>query len=124
MKKKILLIDDDVLVLKTVRNLLTQQGYDVYCAKTANEAMEQLRKASPHLIVCDIRMPGKSGIDLIKELKKICQDENRPAVPFIFITGYASEDAPIEAIKLGAKDYILKPFDLDELTESIRKSIQ
>ena len=123
MKKKILVIDDDALVLKSVRNLLTNEGYEVECAKNSEEAELMIRRFPFNLIVCDIRMPGKDGISAMKDLKHLCQTEFKLDIPFILITGYASEEAPIDAIKLGAKDYLLKPFDLNELSESVRKHI-
>ena len=123
MKKKILLVDDDSLVLKSVSNLLTRQGYDVDCAKDGEEAEQKLRTNSVNLIICDIRMPKRDGISVIKNLKHICHEQKKAEVPFIFITAYASEDAPIDALKLGAKDYLLKPFDIDELLKSVNENI-
>lgn len=119
MKRKILAIDDDPLILKTLKNLLMGQGYEIEIAKSSQEAEAIIRRDDTHLIICDIRMPGKDGISLIKDIKRICQEELKREMPFIFITGYASEEAPIDAVKLGAKDYILKPFDIDELLKSI-----
>jgi two-component system response regulator AtoC len=63
-------------------------------------------------------MPGQDGIELLKKIRA-----NGIETPFVFITGYASENAPIDAIKLGARDYLLKPFNLDELLESVKKYI-
>ncbi len=123
MAKKILVVDDDALVLKSVQNLLKKQGYDVISANSGDTAKEKLFSSSIDLIISDIRMPGKDGITLIKELKEILKRKEAKEIPFIFITGYASEDAPIDAIKLGAKDYLLKPFDLDELMNSIKALI-
>lgn len=123
MRKKILVIDDDALVLKSLQNLLTRENYEVECVKSGGEAEAGLRQKSPDLIICDIRMPGQDGISVIKNLKSICQSELKKEIPFLFITGYASEEAPIDALKLGAKDYLLKPFDLDELVNSVRKNI-
>lgn len=123
MQKKILVVDDDPLVLKSLQNLLTHEGYEVTGAKNGREAEAPLKTGAFHLIICDIRMPGQNGIRVIKNLKEICQKERREEIPFMFITGYASEEAPIDAIKLGAKDYLLKPFDLDELLKSVREHI-
>jgi len=118
MKKKILLIDDDALVLKTLQNLLVRQSYDVVCAKNSDEALRALAAEAFNLVVSDIRMPECDGIGLLKAIRA-----KGVQTPVLFITGYASENAPIEAIKLGAKDYILKPFNLDELLESVKKNI-
>lgn len=123
MSKSILLIDDDPLVLKSIRNLLLREGYAVDCAKTAVEAGDKFQTKSFQLVICDIRMPGEDGITAIRKLRELAKEETQAWVPCIFITGYASEEAPIEAIKLEAKDYLLKPFDLDELLASVRRHI-
>ena len=123
-KRKILVIDDDRLVLKSLANLLKQQGYDVVCASDGPEAESLLRKAPPNLIVCDIRMPRQDGVTVIRNLKRISREETGVEIPFIFITGYASEEAPIDAVKLGAKDYLLKPFDLDEFLKSVGEHVR
>lgn len=123
MAKKILLIDDDVLVLKTLVNLFTRSGYEIETSKSAEEAYHKAKSTSFDLLISDIRMPGEDGIAFIKRIKNEMQTRGGKEIPFIFITGYASEDAPIEALKIGAKDYILKPFDLDELMKSVRKHL-
>jgi len=123
MKKRILLIDDDALVLKTLEKLFARADYETRSAKDGNEAETTLRAEPFDLIICDVRMPGKDGISVMKGLKEICQKELKKDIPCIFITGYASEETPIDAIKLGARDYILKPFDLDELLSSVKRNI-
>jgi DNA-binding response OmpR family regulator len=119
----ILLVDDDVLVVKSIKRLLEQNGYSVEIAKSGAEGLEKLRSGCYDLVICDIRMPGVSGIATAKELREGKGFERNSSVPFIFITGYASEEAPIEAIKLKAADYILKPFDVEELLTSVKKHI-
>jgi CheY-like chemotaxis protein len=121
--KKILLIDDDKLVLKSIKKILEQIPYEVLCASDGHTAQDLMFKNQFDLVICDIRMPEQDGIDVIKRLKSYAQSKSVPEIPFIFITGYASEDAPIDAVKLGAKDYLLKPFDLDELLNSVQKNI-
>ncbi len=123
MKNKILIIDDDPLVLKSLQNLLIRSGYSVECAKSGEEAEIKLKMGTFGLIISDIRMPKEDGISVVKKLKEICAEQSKSEIPFIFITGYASEESPIDALKLGAKDYILKPFDLDELLKSVRQHI-
>ena len=123
MAKKILVIDDDPLVLKSIRKLLEKEGYFIDTAKCAKEALEKVEVQEFQLIICDIRMPEIDGIDLIGDIRRIRKDENKPDIPVIFITGYASEEAPAKADKLGAMDYILKPFDIDKLLNSVKKSL-
>ena len=123
MKTKILLVDDDPLVLKTLQNLLMREGFELQSAKSAQEAKGRLEQTTPNLIICDIRMPQQDGISFIKNLREGSFGRPNSDIPVIFITGYASEDAPVDAVKLGSKDYILKPFDMDELLKSIRNAI-
>lgn len=124
MKKKILVIDDDKLVLKSIRQLLERATYEVGCASSGDEAEKLVGDNRFDLAICDIRMPGQDGIAVAKKLKALLQSRGLPEIPFVFVTGYASEDAPIDAIKLGARDYLLKPFDLDELLKSVKQNIQ
>lgn len=123
MAKKILVIDDDALVLKTLTNLLSRSGYEVETSKSTEEAYSKVKNTSFDLVISDIRMPGEDGISFIRRIKSEILTKEGVEIPFLFITGYASEDAPIEALKMGAKDYILKPFDLDELMKSVKKHL-
>lgn len=119
MARNILVIDDDPLVLKTIRKLLDKAGYVVETAKTAREGLEKGKNYDFDLIICDVRMPEINGIELITEVREFRKGKNKTEIPVIFITGYASEEAPIQAIKLGAEDYILKPFDIDKLLAAV-----
>ncbi|MCB9799734.1 MAG: response regulator [Candidatus Omnitrophica bacterium] len=123
MSKQILLIDDDALVLKTISGLLSRKNYEVICAKDGAAARKFVREKDLNLIICDIRMPNEDGIALMKAIKEIMQKELQKEIPFMFITGYAHEEAPIDAIKLGVKDYLLKPFDMEEVLASVEKNI-
>ena len=115
--KRILLVDDDALVLKSIKRLLERYSYFVISAKCSHEALSILEKEEVDLVISDIRMPDEDGLLLGKKIREISD------CPLIYVTGYASEDAPIDAIKLGAKDYLLKPFDLDELLASVKRHI-
>jgi acyl-CoA reductase-like NAD-dependent aldehyde dehydrogenase/ActR/RegA family two-component response regulator len=123
MKNKILIVDDDSLVLKTLTNLLSKAGYSSDAAESADEAYRKVKSTSFDLIISDIRMPGEDGLSFLNRLKNEIWKKNGCEVPFVFITGYADEDAPMEALKLGAKDYLLKPFNLEELLVCIKKHI-
>ena len=123
MPKKILLIDDDPLVLKTLENLFKRAGRAPFSVKSVTEAKEKLKEYTPDLIITDIRMPAQDGISFAKELKAGILGTEAAQVPLIFITGYASEEAPVDAVKLGARDYILKPFDLDALLASVEECL-
>ena len=121
--KKILVIDDDGLVLKSVVKLLNSRGYEASGYKNGSEAVKAFSAGQFDLVVSDIRMPEQSGLSVMKEIRDIEKKNNRPQTPFIVITGYASEDAPLGAMELGAVGYILKPFDYDHFIETIQKAL-
>lgn len=123
MKKIILIVDDDVLVLKTLQNLLRHEGYEILAAKSAAQAKEILSSVIPDLILSDIRMPAEDGTTFIENLKKNSSQPEMSRIPVVFITGYASEEAPVKAVQMGAYGYVLKPFDNDELRSTVRKAI-
>lgn len=111
----VLVIDDDDVLRQSLVLLLEAEGFQVSAASSGPEA---LRLAGDHyfdLVLCDVRMPGMNGLEAIKQLKDSIADAF-----FIVMTGYASEDAPIEALRLGVDDYLRKPFDLELFLEKIR----
>jgi len=116
--KKILVIDDDVLVLRAISKLLTMNNYNVTEAKSGEEAAGILSSADFDLIVSGIRMAGMDGIQLVERLRSSGKN-----TPVIFVTGYASENAPVEAYRLEVKDYVLKPFDKDDLLRKVEKNL-
>lgn len=121
MAKNILVIDDDVLVRKSVEKLLKKEAYEVVSVESAHLAVEEIKKRKFDLVISDIRMPGKNGIDAVKEIRSIlCQDlKDDLALPIIFITGYAELGQELRAEKLG--EVLLKPFDLNNLLITIRE---
>ena len=121
--KKILIIDDDPLVLKTLNRLFSREGYIVESAKGAWEGLEKGKNLDVNLVICDVRMPEIDGIELMKKIKEYRKNQNKIIAPVIFITGYASDKAPVEAKKLDARDYLLKPFDLDKLLQSVEENL-
>ncbi len=124
MKQRILVIDDDPLVLRSILSLLRSVGYEVEGTKNSEEALNKAISVPCDLVISDIRMPGDDGIVTIKKIKQTLREKRKLEVPFLFITGYASEDAPIDAMKLGADDYILKPFDNDQFLAAVKKSLE
>ncbi|GEM_PF-589776 len=124
MKRKILLIDDDPLVLNSTSRFLQSKGYDVKGCKSGEEAIQTFKQERFDLVVSDIRMRDKDGVQTVKELREWETDQELSPIPIIMITGYASEDAPIEAIKAGVQDYFLKPFDSNQLLKSIETHLE
>ena len=106
----ILLVDDDVTLRERLARALRERGFDVRTAGSADEAMEQVRADSPELAVIDLRMPGRSGLDLLRDMR-----DHDPATRVLVLTGYGSIATAVEATKLGAVGYLPKPVDADEL---------
>ncbi|MGD2086749.1 MAG: sigma-54 dependent transcriptional regulator [Candidatus Aminicenantes bacterium] len=115
---KILVVDDDVSIRNMLNIVLKKSGYGVSTADSAESALKRLQNEGFHLIISDIKMPGISGIELLKKIKTL-----QPEIPVIMITAFASANDAVEAMKLGAEDYITKPFNLDELKLIIEKSL-
>jgi DNA-binding NtrC family response regulator len=114
----ILIVDDDRSLRKMLAFVLTKEGYRVEEAVNGVDALKKLKGRNFDLIISDIRMPDLNGIELLKKIKTHDQD-----LPVIMITAYATTNDAIEAMKLGAEDYIMKPFSLDELKIIITKSL-
>jgi len=119
MNKKILVIDDDNLVAKSIDKLLKKRNYDVSLAQSGLEALKLITSIDFDLIISDMRMPDMDGIETIKRIKAL-QDKNGTAKSeFIAITGYAADDAPTEGAKLGITNFILKPFESKRFLETV-----
>jgi two-component system response regulator PilR (NtrC family) len=115
---KVLIIDDDPSIRNMLSIVLKNEGYSVEAVENPIYALKKLKKQSYDLIISDIKMPAISGIELLRRVKSIDSE-----IPVIMITGFASTNDAVEAMKLGAEDYIIKPFNLDELRIIINKSI-
>jgi DNA-binding NtrC family response regulator len=111
----ILIVDDDKTVRDFLQRYLLQKGFgQVLSASSGEEAVKKVEDEDIKLVFLDVKMPGMSGIDVLRQIKKIKKE-----VGVIMITGYPEEDVTQEAIKEGAYDYIIKPFDLAYLELSL-----
>jgi len=124
MKKKILVIDDDNLVLKSMVKLLVSQSYDAVGFRKSDEAIQAFKAGKFDLVVTDIRMPEKDGLNILKEIREFEKKMNLSQVPCVMVTGYASEDAPLTAMEWGAAGYILKPFDYEYFIGTVKKVLE
>jgi two-component system, LuxR family, response regulator FixJ len=113
------LIDDDDAVLDSLRMALAKQGLTVACFTSADAFLAEFEAVPFSCIVSDVRMPAMSGLDLQRELRK-----RGCMVPLILITGHGDIEMAVGAIKLGAFDFIEKPFDHQRLAQSIRRAIE
>ncbi|MCL4475211.1 MAG: sigma-54 dependent transcriptional regulator [Nitrospirae bacterium] len=114
----ILVVDDDRTLCNVLRGLLENAGFDVRTAYNVDAAESILQSEDLDLIITDLKMPGKSGMDLLTECKM-----RRPAVPVIMITAYGHIEDAVAAMKQGAYDFISKPFDEDDLLNVIKKAL-
>lgn len=114
---KILIVDDEKAVRETLREMLEYEGYEVMDADSGSHALNLLTQQSFDVVLCDIKMPGMDGMEL---LDKILQNYD---IPVIMISGHGTIDTAVEAIKKGAFDFIIKPFDLNRLLISIRNAL-
>ncbi len=114
MKTKILIVDDEVDVLELMHELFENRGYEPLTATNGVEALKIVREEEPDMVISDIRMPDMDGMELLEVLSK-----NYPNIPVIMVTAHGTIETAVEAIKMGAKDYILKPLRLDEILAKV-----
>jgi len=119
MKAKILVVDDEEIVLKSCRKILEGGGHEVFCALSGQEAFDYLEKEPIDLVITDIKMPGMDGMEVLERVK-----EKYPDILVIMITGYSTVQSAVQAMKLGAFDYIPKPFTPDEVLVVVEKAME
>jgi hypothetical protein len=118
-KSRVLVVDDDPDMLKTVSFLVEHFVYSATSCKDAKDAIACLKKEGSDVVLTDISMQDVSGLDLLEEIKNI-----DPEIPVILMTGHAGLDTAVEAIKRGAFDFLVKPFDPELLNQSLKKAVK
>jgi len=116
---EVLVIDDEVVVGNSIRKILTPKGYHVEHAETPDAAMEILSERPVDMILLDMKIPGVKGLDLLETIR-----EENPTTPVIMITGYATVETAVESIKLGATDYVPKPFTPGEIYQAVERGFR
>ncbi|HEV8713934.1 MAG TPA: sigma-54 dependent transcriptional regulator [Candidatus Binatia bacterium] len=114
-RDKILVVDDDASVLALFQTVLGSEGYDIICASSGEEALQQLEQERFDLLISDLRLPGMDGITLVKQAKAI-----NPAMPSLVLTAYGTVESAVAAMKEGAHDYLAKPFANEELRLAVK----
>jgi DNA-binding NtrC family response regulator len=117
-KGSILIIDDEAVVRESLRDSL-QDTHNVTIAETGEEGLELVKKQDFDILIVDVRLPGKSGLEVIKEVKDI-----NPYIRSIVITAYPSVELSVQAMKQGAVDYIVKPVRVDDLEKLINENLR
>lgn len=120
-KKQILVVDDEPAWLKVLAYFLENRGYEVKSVSSGVEALAEVRTYHPDLILSDVRMPVMNGFDFLSNLRKLPETATTPVVFFSAIDDY---DARKTARDLGAADYIVKPFDQDEVASVLHKHLR
>jgi two-component system response regulator HydG len=113
-KPKILVIEDDKTMREGIATVLKLQGYVIHTAEDGHIGAQLFREVRPDLVVSDMKLPGKGGMNLLQEFQ-----EQSPDTPFILISAFGTIDLAVNALKLGARDFIAKPFSIDELKSKV-----
>ena len=116
---RILVVDDETSMRQLLEITLRKEGYRVTMAESGQKAVEAFSKAAYDLVISDIKMPDMSGVDVLRAVK-----QSAPETPVIMITAYSSAETAVEALRLGAYDYIAKPFKIDELKVTIKNALE
>jgi DNA-binding NtrC family response regulator len=116
---KILVVDDDAIVIKSCRRILEAEGFEVTTVPSADEALEKIKYYDFNLLLMDVKMPKHDGLFLMREIKK-----HWPDIPIIVMSGYPTPQTIADVLKLGATQFIPKPFRPDELTKSVRQVLE
>lgn len=122
MREKILIVDDDPLVLRTLEHILTREGYWTMTAVSGPDAIRKAEEKKYQLIIMDMRMSGMDGIETAERIKAV-YDQKGIETKFIFVTGYAEDDVPQHAHRLGITEVLLKPFDINHLLPLVQSSL-
>jgi DNA-binding NtrC family response regulator len=114
----ILVVDDERLIRWSLDQQLRREGYAVLLAETGAEALQKAQAESPDLILLDVRLPDADGLEILERLRAV-----EPEALVIMITAHGGVDSAVRAMKLGANDYIIKPFDMEELKLTVKKAL-
>lgn len=116
---RILIVDDEKNVLRMLNTVFSQEGNQVFCADNGQDALAIFEQERPDVVLMDIRMPTMNGLEALQRMREKWLD-----TPIILMTAYAAVETAVEALRLGAFDYVIKPFELDELKLLINRALQ
>jgi DNA-binding NtrC family response regulator len=116
---KVLVVDDQADMRWVLSCLLREQGFDVLTAEDGEQAVAQVKREPPQVVLMDLKMPRLDGLEALEEIKQCA-----PEVPLIVLTAYGSVPSAVQAMKLGAYDFITKPFDNDELLYTVKRAVE
>lgn len=116
---KVLVVDDDAIVIKSCRRILEAEGFEVISVPSADDALKTIKDYKFDLLLFDVKMPKHDGMYLMSEIKKNWAD-----IPIIVMSGYPTPETIADVLKLGAKQFIPKPFRPDELVKVVKEVLQ
>jgi DNA-binding response OmpR family regulator len=116
---KLLIVDDEIEICDFLKSFFEERDYQVVTANSGAEAIEQVGKSKPQVVLLDIKMPGMSGIQALEEIK-----QKSPGVKVIMVTAIETRDKIEECLRLGADNYITKPLSLEYLENDVREKIE
>lgn len=119
MAETMLIIDDEDIVLESCRRIFSAEGFQVSCTTSPPEGLRLIADSSFDVILCDWKMPGFDGMDVLEELERRSPDST-----VVMISGYPTVGRAAEALKRGAMDYVAKPFTPEEIVEAVRKAMR
>src|SRR5574342_19014 len=116
---RILVVDDEMIVCESCQRILLEEGYEVEIALSGKEAFEKMKDNPFDVVITDLKMPGIDGMEVLRTFRK-----DYPDSIIVMITGFSTVETAVEAMKLGAFDYIPKPFTPDEVAIVVKKAIE
>ena len=119
MKRRVLIVEDDEVFLRPLRRALELGGFDVLTAGSGEEGLDCLKTEDVDLVLTDQRLPGMNGVTLVRQIKA-----EHPEVAIVVMTAYGTIGQAVEATRLGAEDYLLKPFESDEILLVLRRALE
>ena len=119
MSGRVLVVDDEKAMLLALRGLLAKEGYEVETASSGEEGLARIESGNFHVVLTDLSMSGVSGMELLERARAL-----DPELAVIMVTAHGNEKAAVQAMKLGASDYVPKPFDNDELRIVVRRAME
>jgi DNA-binding NtrC family response regulator len=119
MASKLLVVDDESKMRRVLQLFFEDSGYSVAQAENGEEALQTLDSVRPDLVICDMRMPRMNGMELLQRVK-----QKSPDLPVIIMTAYGEVKTAVEAMKLGAENYVTKPLDMEELRILVSRAME
>jgi two-component system, OmpR family, response regulator CpxR len=117
MTVKVLLVDDEPQFVEVLAERLVARGFNVQTALTGDEGLAKLQEQEADVVILDVQMPGRDGVETLREIKRI-----KPLIEVIMLTGHATIESGIQGLKLGAYDYLMKPTDTEDLVAKILRA--